>query len=44
MRSLSFYHPWLRDGGVLAEDFVVGVKGEGGGEGSDVGDERGILQ
>lgn len=28
----------------LAEDFVVWVKGEGGGEGSDVGDERGVLE
>lgn len=30
--------------GDLAEDFVVGVKGERGGEGSDVGDERGVLE
>lgn len=40
---------WVRGGGGsqrdLAEDFVVGVKGEGGGEGSDVvDDERGVLE
>lgn len=28
----------------LAEDFVVRVEGEGGGEGSDVGDERGVPE
>lgn len=28
----------------LAEDFVVGVEGEGGGERSDVGDERDALE
>lgn len=28
----------------LAEDFMVGVEGEGGGERSDVGDERGVLE
>lgn len=28
----------------LAEDFVEGVKGQRGGEGSDVSDERGVLQ
>lgn len=30
--------------GGLAEDFVVGMKGEGGGEGSDVTDECGIEE
>lgn len=28
----------------LTEDFVVGVKGEGRGERSDVGDEGGVLK
>lgn len=28
----------------LVDDFVVGVEGEGGGESSDVGDERGVLK
>lgn len=31
-------------GGDLAEDFVVRMEGEGGGEGSDVGDERGVPE